>query len=158
VFTRRSVPYPLLETFDMANAQQAHSKRDVTTTPLQALTLINNDTVFSGRKPRGPVIAEAGPDEGAQINRLYQILFSRNPSDDEGRSSRCSLDSHEKVRRGSRGGWQADHRRSVGKGLKVADRFGPRPLSISSTPSRTPTSLSTASETRKPNVKKETTS
>ena len=32
IFTRRSVPYPLLDPFDMANAQQVHSKRDVTTT------------------------------------------------------------------------------------------------------------------------------
>ena len=34
IFTRRSVAYPLLETFDMASPQQVHSKRDVTTTPL----------------------------------------------------------------------------------------------------------------------------
>jgi hypothetical protein len=46
VFTRRSLPYPLLETFDMATAQEVHSKRDVTTTPLQALTLFHSDVVF----------------------------------------------------------------------------------------------------------------
>jgi len=34
--------------------------------------------VFSGRKPAA-VIAEAGPDEGAQINRLYQIYSRATP-------------------------------------------------------------------------------
>ncbi len=46
VFTRRSVAYPMLANFDMASPQQVHSKRDVTTTPLQALTLYNDELVF----------------------------------------------------------------------------------------------------------------
>ncbi len=50
IFTRRSVPYPLLETFDMATAQQVHSKRDVTTTPLQALTYTTVKSYLRGRR------------------------------------------------------------------------------------------------------------
>ncbi len=46
VYTRRSVPYPMLEAFDMASPQLAHSRRDVTTTPQQSLTLFNNDLVY----------------------------------------------------------------------------------------------------------------
>ncbi len=45
-FVRRSVPYPLTQTFDPADPSHAHAKRDVTTTPLQALTLFNSDVVF----------------------------------------------------------------------------------------------------------------
>ena len=79
VFTRRSVPYPLLETFDMANPQLVHSKRDVTTTPLQALTLFNSDIVFSWSQAlAGRVINEAGTNESAQLDKLYQILLARN--------------------------------------------------------------------------------
>ena len=79
VFTRRSVPYSMLEVFDPANPQLVHSKRDVTTTPLQALTLFNNSTVFSWSQAlAGRVINEAGNSEAAQVDRLYQILFSRN--------------------------------------------------------------------------------
>jgi hypothetical protein len=98
VFTRRSVPYPMLETFDMASAQQVHSKRDVTTTPIQALTLFNSDTVLGWSQAlAGRVIREAGSDESAQLDRLYQILYARNPDSAEKNLLKGFLDSQEKV-------------------------------------------------------------
>jgi hypothetical protein len=98
IFVRRSVPYPLLETFDMASAQQVHSKRDVTTTPLQALALYNSEIVFGWSQAlAGRVIREVGNDESAQIDRLYQILFSRNPDDTEKATLLAFLLSHERT-------------------------------------------------------------
>lgn len=98
IFTRRSLPYPLLETFDMANAQQIHSKRDVTTTPLQALTLYNSDIVFKWSQAlAGRVLNEAGSDESAQLDRLYQILFSRIPTAAEKETLRAFLNQHQKT-------------------------------------------------------------
>jgi hypothetical protein len=122
VFTRRSVPYPLLETFDLANPQQAHSKRDVTTTPLQALTLINNDLVFRWSQDlAGRVIRESGEDESAQIDRLYQILFSRNPDDYERGVLRAFLKEHEKlVASGARDG-KFTIATPTGKDVKIVD-------------------------------------
>lgn len=84
IFSRRSLPYPLLQNFDPANPSQAHHKRDVTTTPLQALTLFNSEIIVNWSQAlAGRVINEAGKDESAQISRLYQILFSREPSKEE---------------------------------------------------------------------------
>ena len=84
IFSRRSLPYPLLQNFDPANPSQAHHKRDVTTTPLQALTLFNSDIVVNWSQAlAGRIINEAGKDETAQLNRLYQILFSREPNKTE---------------------------------------------------------------------------
>jgi len=98
VFTRRSLTYPLLETFDMASAQQAHSKRDVTTTPLQALTLVNNDQVFQWSQAlAGRVISESNGTPSAQIDRLYEILFARNASKQEKQQLLAFLDEHQKV-------------------------------------------------------------
>ncbi len=98
IFTRRAVPYPLLEAFDMASPQQAHSKRDVTTTPLQALTLYNDDQVFQwSRSLAGRVVRETGSDDSARIARLYQVLFGRNPDGTEKETLLAFLDSHEKV-------------------------------------------------------------
>ncbi len=98
IFTRRSLPYPLLETFDMANAQQIHSKRDVTTTPLQALTLYNSDIVFQWSQAlAGRVINEVGADENAQLDRLYQILFARKPSETEKDVLRAFLVQHQRT-------------------------------------------------------------
>ncbi|MDB5986923.1 MAG: hypothetical protein JWR16_1976 [Nevskia sp.] len=98
IFTRRSIPYPLLEPFDMANAQQAHSKRDVTTTPLQALTLFNSDVVFGWSKAlAGRVIREEGSNSSAQLDRLYEILYARTPDKLEKATLLSFLDSQEKV-------------------------------------------------------------
>lgn len=98
IFTRRSVAYPLLEAFDMASPQEVHSKRNVTTTPLQALTLYNNDQVFSWSQAlAGRLIREAGTDETARLDRLYQILFARDPDPTEKATLLAFLDSHEKL-------------------------------------------------------------
>lgn len=98
VFTRRSVPYSMLEVFDPANPQLVHSKRDVTTTPLQALTLFNNSTVFSWSQAlAGRVINEAGDNEAAQVDRLYQILFSRNADKAEKAALRDFINKQEKI-------------------------------------------------------------
>lgn len=98
-FVRRSVPYPLTMNFDPANPVQPHHKRDVTTTPLQALTLFNADITFGWSQAlAGRVINEAnGKDEAAKIDRLYEVLFARQPSKTERASLVAFLDQQEKL-------------------------------------------------------------
>jgi len=98
IFTRRSVPYPMLDSFNMASAQEAHSKREVTTSPLQSLTLFNSEVVFGWSQAlAGRVINEAGNDEAAQLDKLYQILFARTATEGEKVLLQKFLDNHEKV-------------------------------------------------------------
>ena len=104
VFVRRSVPYPLTQNFDPANPSAPHHKRDVTTTPLQALTLFNSDIVLSWSQAlAGRVISEAGENESAQLDRLYQILFSRDPSRAERATLKAFLDDEERIVRSKTG-------------------------------------------------------
>lgn len=122
VFTRRSVPYPLLETFDLANSQQAHSKRDVTTTPLQALTLINNDLVFQWSQAlAGRVIREGGADEASRIERLYRILFARSPDDYEKSVLKAFLDEHQKVIASKAANGKFSIAEPTGKDVRISD-------------------------------------
>lgn len=124
VFSKRSVPYPMLDTFDMASAQQVHSKRDVTTTPLQSLALFNSDTVFSWSQAlAGRVINEAGNDESDQLERLYQILFARSPTDEEKDTLAGFLDEQEGVikKKVAEGKFTA----SVPVGVKETDKLDP---------------------------------
>ena len=124
IFTRRSLPYPLLETFDMATAQEAHSKRDVTTTPLQSLALFNSDVVFGWSQAlAGRVINEAGNDESAQLDRLYQILFSRKATDSEKETLQKFLNSHEKVVRDKTS--EGKFAVSIPTGLKDSQKLDP---------------------------------
>lgn len=97
-FVRRSVPYPLTVSFDPANTVQPHQKRDVTTTPLQALTLFNSDIVFGWSQAlAGRVINEAGKDPSAQFDRLYEVLFARKPTKDEKVALKAFLAQQERI-------------------------------------------------------------
>ncbi len=124
VFTRRSLPYSMLEVFDPANPQLVHSKRDVTTTPLQALTLFNSEIVFGWSQAlAGRVINEAGNNEMAQVDRLYQILFARNADKSEKAALHDFLGKQEKIIQGK----TADGKfvLSVPTGLKSAQVQNP---------------------------------
>jgi len=81
VFIRRNLPYPLLDTFDWANPNIVHNKRDVTTTAPQALALINSDLVYGWSKALAGRVIKEVPKGGdsARIDRVYEILYSRKP-------------------------------------------------------------------------------
>ena len=98
IFVRRNTPYPLLDTFDWANPQLVHGRREVTTTAPQALALANSDLVFEWSKAlAGRVIREAGESETARIDRLYQIAFGRAADKSEKDALLAFLDKQEKV-------------------------------------------------------------
>ncbi|KQT38281.1 hypothetical protein ASG24_03365 [Methylophilus sp. Leaf414] len=98
IYSKRSLPYPMLQNFDPADPSKAHHKRDVTTTPLQALTLFNSPLVVNwSQSLAGRVINEAGTNEKAQLDRLYQVIFSRLPSNQERASLQAFLNKQENI-------------------------------------------------------------
>ena len=76
----------LLDTFDCPDPATAAPRRSVTTTPMQALSLLNNPFVlrmadhFARR-----VKKEAGDDWQRQVARAYWLVYGREPEDDERR-------------------------------------------------------------------------
>ena len=119
IFVRRNNPYPLLDTFDWANPQNVHNKRDVTTTAPQALALVNSELVFEWSKAlAGRIQKEAPAGEGAQVDRLYQLLYSRLPEPDEKRALLAFLDRQEALLRKQSTG---------GKKLNVPEGWGVKP-------------------------------
>ncbi len=98
VFIRRNTAYPLLEAFDMANPNTVHSRREVTTVAPQALALLNSDMIYQWSEALAArVLQEAGNDESAQLDRLYQILFARSPDDFEKQTLHAFLDTQQKL-------------------------------------------------------------
>jgi hypothetical protein len=75
---------PLLDAFDCPDPSTTAPRRSVTTTPLQALSLMNNALVlylcdaFAARLAR-----EVGPDAGRQVERAFRLAFGRAPQPDE---------------------------------------------------------------------------
>jgi len=83
IFTRimRNNRDPLADVFDAPQWFSSASSRDVTTTPIQSLLLLNSPFMLKrGEALAARVAKEAPGDEAAQVRRLYQILFARLPS------------------------------------------------------------------------------
>ena len=75
---------PLLDTLDCPDPSVPTPRRSVTSTPLQALSLLNDAFIehyaarFAERLRR-----EAGDDATAQIHRAYTLAFARQPTPEE---------------------------------------------------------------------------
>ena len=82
-FLVRSVPDPFMETMDCPDPSVLTAKRNLTLTPLQALSMLNNPFVLSQASRCAERIAGEGATVEAQIERLYQLALCRDPSREE---------------------------------------------------------------------------
>jgi hypothetical protein len=75
---------PLLDAFDCPDPSTTMPRRPVTTTPLQALALMNNAMVLYLSDVLAARLArEAGPAIGRQVELAYRLAFGRGPGADE---------------------------------------------------------------------------
>ena len=80
----RSARSGLLDAFDCPDPSTTAPRRAVTTTPLQALTLLNNALVLHLADALAARLArEAGPETGAQVHLAYRLALGRPPDPDE---------------------------------------------------------------------------
>ncbi len=75
---------PLLDTLDCPDPSVPTPRRSVTSTPLQALSLLNDTFIehYAGRFAER-LRREAPEDTAAQVRRAYALAFARRPADDE---------------------------------------------------------------------------
>jgi hypothetical protein len=74
----------LLDTFDCPDPSTTAPRRAVTTTPLQALSLMNNALVlYLAEALAGRIEREAGPDAGRRVEHAHRLAFGRAPDADE---------------------------------------------------------------------------
>ena len=80
----------LLDAFDCPDPSTTSPRRAVTTTPLQALALMNNAMVLHLSDVLAARLrAEAGPDPGSQVDLAYRLAFGREvEADERGRAVR----------------------------------------------------------------------
>jgi len=98
VFVRRNTRYPMFETFDMPDTHESCARRNITTSPIQALTMLNSDlTLGWAQSFAGRVLALAGTDRHAQIEAAYRLAYARVPNPAEEKSIRSFLDKHRAI-------------------------------------------------------------
>ncbi len=82
VYQRRSLPFPMFETFDHPDMNLSAGQRNVSTVPTQALTLLNNPFVLRQAELLADrVTMEAPNDVAKQIDLGYEYALSRPPTD-----------------------------------------------------------------------------
>ncbi len=83
-FTPRGNQNPFLSTFDCPDPSSTAPRRPVTTTPLQALALLNNAMIFDLADHFAQRIeAKAGHDVTQQVEVAYQLAYTRPATADE---------------------------------------------------------------------------
>ena len=84
IFRQRTLPYPQLETFDAPDTVQPVCQRDRSTTPLQALTLLNDPVFEEAAKALGArVQREGGSSVNERLRYAFRLCVAREPSAEE---------------------------------------------------------------------------
>jgi hypothetical protein len=80
-FFKRSAPYPALSVFDAPDATSACTRRIRSNTPLQALTMLNDQAfVEMARGLAQRVIAEGPSTDEERVNYAFRLCVARNPT------------------------------------------------------------------------------
>jgi hypothetical protein len=80
-FFQRTVPYPMLMTFDAPDSNVTCTRRERSNTPLQALTVLNDPVFFECAQALGRKIASLeNCDTREKVGRLFATCLARNPT------------------------------------------------------------------------------
>jgi mono/diheme cytochrome c family protein len=78
-FAKRTAPYAMFLTFDGPSGEACLARREVSNTPLQALTLLN-DQVFTEAAQKLGAQAAAHPDDATRCTQLFRTILTRLPT------------------------------------------------------------------------------
>lgn len=94
-FSARGGRHPLLETFDCPDPSTTTPDRASTTTPLQALALMNDSFVLRmSDQLAARVKQRSGDDTGQQVIELFELVYQRPPRPEEAAVSREFVSQH----------------------------------------------------------------
>ena len=79
IFTKRTMPFATDDTFDAPSGEQCVAKRDVSNTPLQALTLLNDVVFVEASRALGQAVAAQQGSITDLANAMFERCLSRPP-------------------------------------------------------------------------------
>jgi hypothetical protein len=92
LMTQRIQRHPWLAVFDGADPSTSVGARTTTTTPLQALFLMNDELVHRQAELFARRVCETVPQTDDRIRLAWQMLFSREPSEEEAMAAKSFLE------------------------------------------------------------------
>lgn len=83
-FIKRTVPHPLMQTFDAPDREFCTARRVRTNTPLQALVLMNEPGFYEAAQELGKrIVSEGGQNDQQRIAWAFRHVTARQPRADE---------------------------------------------------------------------------
>lgn len=83
----RTIPPPTMMAFNAAEREVCTVRKDLTTTPLQALTMMNNMTfIEAARFIAERMVREAGPRAAQRLDHGFRLILNRAPTPNERRT------------------------------------------------------------------------
>ena len=83
VHMQRTFPFPMLAAFDAPDGNQCVVMRDRSTTPMQALTLLNEPTLDECARILGKRLMSATQEQRGRLLTGFELCLSRPPTDAE---------------------------------------------------------------------------
>lgn len=82
-FIKRTVPPPVMLTFDASNRDQCEVRRLTTSTPLQALIMLNDPTVLEAARVMAERLDDEELDKDDKINKAFKMIVCRDAKEEE---------------------------------------------------------------------------
>jgi hypothetical protein len=82
-YSKRTTPYAMAATFDAPSGEACTARREVSNTPLQALTMLNDPAITEAAQALGQVATKADGTTGAKVTMVFRRCLIRPPTADE---------------------------------------------------------------------------
>jgi hypothetical protein len=82
-FAKRTAPFAMFNAFDAPSGEACVARRDRSNTPLQSLTLLNDEMFLEMAREMGRNAADANGSVDERAKKLFRCFLTRPPSDDE---------------------------------------------------------------------------
>jgi hypothetical protein len=82
-FLKRSIPYAMFATFDGVSGETCQARREISNTPLQALTMLNDMVVIEAAQTLGRRIARSPDTSENRVVALFRRCLTRSPTSEE---------------------------------------------------------------------------
>jgi hypothetical protein len=82
-YTKRTTPYAMAATFDAPSGESCTARREVSNTPLQALTMLNDPAITEAAQSLGKSATKADGTAGAKVKMVFRRCLVRPPTAEE---------------------------------------------------------------------------
>jgi hypothetical protein len=91
-FIKRTAPFAMATTFDAPTGEACIARRDVSNSPLQALTLLNDEMFMEASRALGAKAMAAASDDAGRIAFVLRRCVTRPPAPDELKTMQAFVD------------------------------------------------------------------